>query len=138
MVCRDRLAEPRVELDERRGIEVTLVQTRARVVGTDGCQVDLHRRQSLANLGETRGGTISTGTWQHVCFVYEPTGQSVWIGGKRVANDATPFAKITLTTDELRIGARADGTNTYAGVVDDVRIYARALSDTEIDALAQP
>lgn len=89
-------------------------------------------------LGPTEGGPLAVGTWQHVCFVYASTGQAVYVAGVRVGNDDTPFPKIKITNDELRIGARSDGTNPFRGVIDDVRIYSRALGVGEIAALAQP
>ncbi len=89
-------------------------------------------------LGQTQGGTLTVGVWQHVCFVYASTGQAVYVAGVRVGNDDAPSPKITFTNDELRIGARSDGTSPFRGVLDDVRIYSRALGSAEITALAQP
>jgi hypothetical protein len=88
--------------------------------------------------GETAGGTVANGAWAHVCMVYEPSGQAVFIDGKEVVRNAAPFPKITPTTDDLRIGARADGSNPFIGVIDDVRIYTRALTAQELATLAQP
>lgn len=88
--------------------------------------------------GVTRGGTLPIGAWTHICMVYQSTAQVIYVGGAEVARDDTPFPKITVSNDELRIGTRADGTNPFIGVVDDVRLYSRALTPIEIAALAQP
>ncbi len=86
---------------------------------------------------ETKGGTMALSTWSHVCAVFSGTSESVYVNGVQVGT-AAALGKITLTNDEVRIGARADGLEPYDGSVDDVRIYARALSVPEIAALATP
>jgi hypothetical protein len=88
--------------------------------------------------GEISGGAVANGAWAHVCMVYEASGLAVFIDGKEVVRNAAPFPKITPTTDDLRIGARSDGTNAFIGVIDDVRIYTRALTAQELATLAQP
>lgn len=87
---------------------------------------------------ETKGGTMALGTWSHICAVFAGTTQAVFVNGKQVASSTTNAGMIKLTSDEVRIGARADGTEPYDGTVDDVRVYARALDDAEIMMLAAP
>ncbi len=87
---------------------------------------------------ETIGGSITVGTWTHICAVFRGTSQSVFVGGVEAATGATPAGVITLTSDELRIGIRGDGMQPFFGSVDDVRVYSRALDATEIAVLAQP
>lgn len=87
---------------------------------------------------ETKGGTMALDAWSHICAVFAGTTQSVFVDGMQVASNATPAGRITLTNDEVRIGIRGDGAGPYEGAVDDVRIYARALTLSEITALANP
>jgi hypothetical protein len=87
---------------------------------------------------ETKGGAMAIGAWSHICAVFAGNTQAVFVDGKQVASSATNAGTIKLTNAEVRIGIRADGTEPYDGTVDDVRVYARALSDAEIALLAVP
>ena len=86
--------------------------------------------------------TTLTGTdaFHHVAAVYDPSGptQIVYLDG--VAADAEPSAPaITLDpiASTIRIGCRGDDTNYFDGVIDEVRVYSRALGASEIASLAQ-
>ena len=74
-------------------------------------------------------------TWMHAAATYDGTVQRLYINGiEEVSNPAS----ITIGTNDtaLGIGAQADGIRLYDGTMDDVRIYNRALSPTEITAAA--
>jgi cytochrome c peroxidase len=66
-------------------------------------------------------------TWRTRLYV---NGGSTFVEGNTGA--ATPVANL------LRIGDTSQGGNPWAGQIDDLRIYRRALSPTEIDALYNP
>jgi hypothetical protein len=87
---------------------------------------------------EAKGGSMTVNTWNHVCGRYTSTATTVFANGKLAGTDTTSSPKITVTNDELRVGTRSDGTQPFVGIIDDVRIYSRALTDAEIAALAQP
>jgi hypothetical protein len=89
--------------------------------------------------------SISIGTWQHVVAVYNPSLPSanakVYLNGLQMSVTANANSTFSITGRPLVIGsidAGAEGFGRYwNGLIDDVRIYNRALSDAEIKALYQ-
>jgi chondroitin AC lyase len=82
--------------------------------------------------------TVGVGEWHHLAFVY-----SVSEGLKAVYCDGEPSSFATNSVDRLttsrsnvNIAAASDGTY-YSGRMDELLLYGRALSDTEIAALAR-
>jgi hypothetical protein len=59
---------------------------------------------------------------------------SIYVDGK-LDNTATNSTGLTPTKHGWAIGARYDGSWGYRGLVEDVRIYDRALSVSEIQAI---
>jgi hypothetical protein len=87
-------------------------------------------------------GTLTdTGVFHHVAAVYDPSGPTQTLYFDGVAVDSEPSAAaITLdpTASTIRIGCRGDDTDYFDGVIDEVRVYSRALGASEIAALAAP
>ena len=82
--------------------------------------------------GVTGATTVSTGVWHHVAAVYDGTSIKVYLDGILDGSAAANF----IPTDgaaSLKIGARGDDANTRLnGLIDEVRIFNRALSAAEI------
>ncbi len=81
------------------------------------------------------------GTWQHLVAVYSRTlnRMKFYVNKSEVAS-ATPFNGTLLTNQhEVSVGARQVSTTDYSlnfsGVLDDVRVYARALTPTDVAAI---
>jgi hypothetical protein len=81
------------------------------------------------------------GTWQHIVGVYSRTLNrwKLYVNGLEAAS-GTPFATTLLTnTHDVSIGSRQLNTNEYGlnldAIVDDVRIYGRALTPADVTAL---
>ncbi|MBN1126329.1 MAG: right-handed parallel beta-helix repeat-containing protein [Sedimentisphaerales bacterium] len=105
------------------------------------------RLNYLGNLHfQTNGGAIfgdsviTTGKWIHIAVVL-PEGLwgtrelELYVNGVRETNTTVTAAVInTLDGNDVRIGADNSG-HYFSGLIDDVRIYDRALSSTEIAAL---
>ncbi len=90
---------------------------------------------------DTATNSATAGIWRHVCGVYRANnalGLQLFINGTEAA---TPVSTIGFSTNlnagsqPLQIGTR-DGNLSQHGFIDDVRIYNRALSASEISALA--
>lgn len=84
------------------------------------------------------GGTsfpVSIGQWYHAVVVYDKAKQYVYKNGVEVYNrDQT--GDIGTNTETLRIGRRSNAFSSYfPGVIDDLRIYNRALSPAEVKQL---
>lgn len=77
-------------------------------------------------------------SWHHIVGVYTGTEGSIFINGSRVGfsrNDPDPGGPVNSISEDLLIGCgNASGTLAafYSGIIDDVRIYNRALSDSEV------
>jgi hypothetical protein len=78
---------------------------------------------------------LTSNTWTHVLFTADLTKPSLklYLNGILVGEDTTPSGTPYANgTAALRFGERADGNNDYTGKLDDVRIYNRSLSSSEV------
>jgi hypothetical protein len=75
---------------------------------------------------------VTTNTWRHVALVYDGTDKVVYIDGVEDARLPSPGA-IDTSTYDLYIGANSQQSNrNLTGLVDDVRLYNKALTVEEI------
>jgi hypothetical protein len=79
----------------------------------------------------------TNGTWMHVAATYDGTTTKLYINGVMEGSAPGPAA-IATNNLVLALGAQSDGASKYTGLLDDVHLYSRALSATEISALAAP
>ena len=84
---------------------------------------------------------FSTGTWYHVAVVFDgaqPAAQraKLYVNGALDITASETSASIPNYPSTLKVGSTHTGANFLNGSVDDVRLYRRALSATEIDGLA--
>ena len=81
---------------------------------------------------------VQDSQWHHVAGAMRQSGSdyiySIYVDGT-LDSTATNAMGLTATENGWAIGARYDGTWTYQGLVEDVRIYDRALSESEIAAI---
>ena len=75
---------------------------------------------------------ITDGQWHHWAGVYDGTEARIYIDGE--LDTASPgTGQINLTSSDLYIGENSGATGRFLhGLLDEVRIYSRALTDTEI------
>ncbi len=83
--------------------------------------------------------TLQTNTWYHIAGVYDAASQSLHVYLNGQLNDGALQGTVTATqqnsTANVNIGRRAGATGyEFAGRVDDVRIYNRALNAAEVQA----
>jgi hypothetical protein len=106
-----------------------------------GASGTVFARLNQASAGDTYRLTSQTPypidgqTWIHVALTYDGTQMRLYINGVEEASGAGP-PSIAMNTIPLTIGAQSDGTRALKGSLDDVRVYARALSPAEVAALA--
>jgi hypothetical protein len=83
----------------------------------------------------TNIGTVSLNTWTHIAFVRDITGGQLrfYRNGVLTNWDPTAYAAAAKTTASTLIGAGY--TNTYSGRISDVRQYATALSQADIQEI---
>jgi hypothetical protein len=79
--------------------------------------------------------TVTTNTWRHVALVYDGANKIIYIDGAEDARVATAGA-INVSTYSLYIGENSQArSRNLTGVVDDVRIYNKALMPADIQLL---
>ena len=81
------------------------------------------------------GCNLTTDRWYHLVGVYNKTTMKVYIDGV-LKNETAKSASLGANSSTLRIGARMT-TNFFNGVIDEVKIYATALSNDDVSALYQ-
>lgn len=74
---------------------------------------------------------LTVGTWSHVAATYDGTTMTFYVNGSPVASRPQTGAIVT-STNALTIGGNAFASEYWNGIIDEVRIYNRALSATEI------
>ncbi len=88
-----------------------------------------------AQSGVIGATTVTTGVWHHVAAVYDGTTLKVYLDGVLDGSVPANFAP-TNGAASLKIGARGDDAATrFNGLIDDARIYNRALTEAEIQTL---
>jgi len=88
----------------------------------------------------SQGGRVDTsvsdvplGVWTHVAATYDGTTLRLYVNGTQASSKAVSGAIVT-TTGALRIGGNTIWGEYFSGLIDEVRVYERALTATEIAA----
>ena len=83
----------------------------------------------------TATGGIELGKWQQVVATLDENRLSIYLNGKLVGVDENP-GSIGMLSDTLEIGRdKVGGMEYFCGLMDDLRIYNRALSAAEVKSL---
>jgi hypothetical protein len=77
------------------------------------------------------GSTLATNTWTHLAATYDGASLKLYVNGAVVRTLAVT-GNMTVSTGPLKLGGNAIWSEWFAGLMDDVRIYNRALSAAEI------
>jgi hypothetical protein len=102
--------------------------------------VDMRASDSTGSTGYHVIGTttVATGTWYHVCGIYDGSKDHLYVNGSEEGTAQTVSATWN-ATGNFTIGAAlwsAALVNYVDGTIDDVRVYNIALSATQVKALA--
>ena len=77
------------------------------------------------------GASLTANVWTHMAATYDGSTVRLFINGVQVASAAFS-GSITSSTNPLRIGGNSIWGEYFQGMIDEVRIYNRALSQPEI------
>jgi hypothetical protein len=77
-------------------------------------------------------GTIQPGVWYHVVGTFDGTTSRIYVNGELVGSQGSGY--LAYTGQSLRIGNNPTTGLWFNGIIDEVRIYNRALSQEEIVA----
>ena len=82
------------------------------------------------------GGGIRTDRWQHVAITFDGSVRTIYLDGEQRARDTVSVGDLNWG-GRIRLGNQFEtpSGHGYAGMLDQVRIYDRVLSPTEIDDL---
>jgi hypothetical protein len=108
--------------------------------GADGYMLDTYAgylRFIVGNASLSSTSPLTTGTFTHVAAVYDGSHMTVYIDGIAAGTMVTAVAAIPTNLLQLRMGADSSGGSLFTGIIDEVRIFGRALSLGEIQAIAQ-
>ena len=94
-------------------------------------------RNNGTDVEATNGPAVPLGVWTHLAVTYDGTTLRLYVNGVLRSSTAASGG-IAASTAPLRIGGNTvfsvPGTEYFAGLIDEVRIYNRALSAAEITA----
>jgi len=93
---------------------------------------------TIGVFGQTTGD-VSAGSWYHVVGSYDGTKWQTFVNGVKIS-ELIDSQGIFANPSDLRIGVSEQGTNFtqyFNGLMDDVRIFDRALNQAEIAHLAE-
>ena len=88
---------------------------------------------SGADRGVHAPAPLPIGSWSHLAGTYDGTTMRVAVNGVEVASEAQT-GLLDTATSPLRLGGNGVWGEYFSGVIDDVRIYDRALTTAEIVA----
>jgi hypothetical protein len=83
---------------------------------------------------DTRGlAALATGTWTHLASTYDGTTLRLFVNGTQVSSRAVS-GSMAASTGVFSIGGNGIWSEWFAGLIDEVRVYNRALAANEISA----
>jgi fibronectin type 3 domain-containing protein len=88
---------------------------------------------NLGGADQTANGTaaLTLNVWTHLAATYDGTTLRLYVNGAQVSQRVVSGAIVT-STSPLRIGGNTIYGERFSGLIDEVRIYNRALSATEV------
>ena len=90
---------------------------------------------NTGGVDQTAPGTaaLALNTWTHVAATYDGATLRLFVNGVQVASRAVTGSLIT-STGALRIGGNTIWGEYFSGLIDEVRLYNRALTPAEIQS----
>jgi len=80
-----------------------------------------------------------SGAWHHVVTTWDGTNRTIWLDGVLLGTNSSTGLTATLVDNQGFIGVDGGGSGRYAnGLIDDARIYNRALTATDVVELYNP
>lgn len=82
------------------------------------------------------GGQITSQNWYHIVGSYDGKYQNLYVNGKLISSAKPGLGLLDAGRNDLAIGKPyANHKSYYKGLIKDVRIYSKALTDEDIEAL---
>jgi hypothetical protein len=78
-------------------------------------------------------GPLAADTWYYLTATYDGETLRAYTNGILMTANEAPSGPALAETSPLRLGRHAVNAGSFRGVIDDVRIYSRALNSSEIE-----
>lgn len=78
-------------------------------------------------------GLLTIGEWYHIVGVYDGTNKYIYVNGISQSEPAT--GTFGSSPKNAYIGARPDGTNRFIGSIDELIVYHRGLTESEVQKI---
>jgi hypothetical protein len=102
-----------------------------------GHATDTNNPSGHANVGGdtwTRGtGPLPVNSWTHLAVTYDGAGLKLYVNGT-LASSKPLLGNILTSTGPLRFGGNSIWSEWFKGSLDEIRIYNRALTATEVQS----
>jgi len=91
---------------------------------------------------QTSSNVLTALAWQHIAFVWNSAtvaDTEIYVNGVKAASAWVTGSSTTLaaySNTAITIGGNNSGTENWAGAIDDVRVYARSITQAEVRLLA--
>lgn len=82
--------------------------------------------------------SVSQNVWYHIVGVYDSSTSKLKIYVNNVKTEVTASGSAVDTNGSFEIGASTAGGNAFDGLIDDIAIFDRALTDSEVALLFNP
>jgi hypothetical protein len=89
----------------------------------------------LGNMATSPGDLPSPGTWVHVTSVYDGSEMRTYYDGTLIGSPNTKSGDVVSNGMDFSIGASLPGDMYFNGMIDEVLVYDRALSQNEIQQI---
>jgi hypothetical protein len=99
--------------------------------GSDGSRPNAWGRVGSTSTGVLGTGAVPLNVWTHLAVTYNGSSLVLYVNGSQAATKALSGSLVT-SNSPLHIGGNAVWGEYFAGLIDDVRVYNRALSASEI------
>lgn len=83
----------------------------------------------------TPANSIPLNTWTHVAVTFDGTTKSIYLNGVLSVQDGVSGINMSNSGSPLYIGSNSSGSN-FSGLIDDLRVYDKSLSASEVQAIA--
>ncbi|MBI4978933.1 MAG: LamG domain-containing protein [Spirochaetes bacterium] len=106
----------------------------------DGTITSTEQRQDKKDMSirEAKSTASEAGVWYHIAVVHEGEGgkdnAKIYVNGVRTAQATYGSALNMAQSGVLKIGVAQDGGGRFNGLIDELAIFSRALSESEIQA----
>ncbi len=104
-------------------------------LGINNNRLAVYWHDGSSNVEQTGGPNLSVGQWYHAVVTYDGSDVRLYLDGSEKDSFSESSMSSSSTSTNIQIGRERDGLRYFDGLLDDVRVYRRALTEVEIQAI---